>query len=558
MLCNLSIRNIILIDQLELELNGGLSVLTGETGAGKSILLDALGLVLGRRAEQGLVRNGCDQGSVSASFVLSGNSALVEFLLERGVELDGDELILRRTIKAEGKSRAFINDQAVSIGLLREVGDALVEVHGQHGQQGLMDAKTHRNLLDLHGGLAGHAQDLAAAYDTWRKLVTDLATMEAAMSDAQADDDYLRHAVDELEALAPVIGEEEQLSEARTMMMHGEQIAEELSQAMDSLTAHRGAENSVRTALRRIERITDKAPEKLEPVANQLASAFEELSQAIADLEVIQRDIDFDPQQLEGTEERLFALRAAARKYKVPVDGLNGALEQMVAQINAIESGGSELNELQQRCKKAQTHYEDLAQALSAARQKAAKSLDKAVNAELPLLKLEKATFKTSLTPLARENWSRSGADKIAFEVSTNPGAAMGALSKIASGGELSRFSLALKVVLAKGGAVPTMIFDEIDQGIGGAVADAVGERLSRLADAAQILVVTHSPQVASRGAHHLRVGKEVEGDLTFTRVRPLNGDERLEEIARMLAGAEITNEARAAAEKLITNAVQP
>lgn len=556
MLCNLSIRNIVLIDQLELELNGGLSVLTGETGAGKSILLDALGLVLGRRAEQGLVRHGCDQGSVSAAFALTGGSPLAAFLEDRGVELDGDELILRRTIKTQGKSRAFINDQAVSIGLLREVGDVLVEVHGQHGQQGLMDSKTHRNLLDLHGGLAGQAQDLAAAYDTWRKLVTDLADLESALADAQADEDYLRHAVDELETLAPVIGEEEQLSEARTMMMHGEQIAEELSQAMDSLTAHRGAENSVRTALRRIERMTDKAPEKLEPVANKLAGAFEELSHAIADLEATQRDIEFDPQQLEGTEERLFALRAAARKYKVPVDGLNGALEQMVAQIGAIESGGSELVELQQACKKAQTQYEDLARALSAARQLAANGLDKAVNAELPSLKLEKATFQTTLTPLPLENWSRAGADQIAFEVSTNPGAAMGSLSKIASGGELSRFSLALKVVLAKGGAVPTMIFDEIDQGIGGAVADAVGERLSRLADAAQILVVTHSPQVASRGAHHMRVGKKVEGDLTFTRVSPLDGNERLEEVARMLAGAEITNEARAAAEKLIMNAV--
>jgi DNA repair protein RecN (Recombination protein N) len=557
MLCNLSIRNVVLIDQLELELNGGLSVLTGETGAGKSILLDALGLVLGQRADQGLVRKGCDQGSVVASFALSGSSPLVGFLDDRGVELDGDELILRRTLKADGKSRAFVNDQPVSIGLLREIGDVLVEVHGQHGQQGLMDAKTHRKLLDLHGGLSGKAESVAAAFDTWRKLVAELADLEAAMADAQADEEFLRHAVEELETLAPAVGEEEQLSAARTMMMHGEQIAEELSQAMDSLTANRGAENSVRTALRRIERMTDKAPEKLEPVANKLASAFEELSQAIADLEATQRDIDFDPQQLEGTEERLFALRAAARKYKVPVDGLNDVLAEMIAQISAIESGGSELIELQQQCKLAQAQYEDLAQALSAARQKAAKSLDKAVNAELPSLKLEKATFQTALTPLPRENWSRHGADQIAFQVSTNPGAAMGALSKIASGGELSRFSLALKVVLAEGGAVPTMIFDEIDQGIGGAVADAVGERLSRLADAAQILVVTHSPQVASRGTHHMRVGKQVKGDLTFTRVNPLVGEERREEVARMLAGAEITNEARAAAEQLIANGVQ-
>jgi DNA repair protein RecN (Recombination protein N) len=556
MLCNLSIQNIILIDQLELEVKNGLSVLTGETGAGKSILLDALGLVLGSRAEQGLVREGCEQGSVTAAFAVTENSPLKVLLEDRGVDLEGNELILRRTVKAQGNSRAFINDQPVSIGLLREVGDNLVEVHGQHGQQGLMDTKSHRSLLDTHGGLVAQAGNVSHAYEAWQGTVKALAKMEQEIAAAQADEDYLRHALQELESLAPVPGEEEELSQARTLMMHGEQVADELSQAVSGLTASKGAENSVRVALRRIERITDKAAGKLDPVANALAKAYEELTEAITVLEVAQRDLDFDPQRLEGTEERLFALRASARKYQCQVDGLGDVLIDMRNQIGALETGEAGLIELRQQCAQAEEKFIQVAEAQSAARRKAAKAFDASVNAELPSLKLEKATFQTTITAQPQEQWSRNGADYIAFEVSTNPGAAMGALSKIASGGELSRFSLALKVVLAKGGAVPTMIFDEIDQGIGGAVADAVGERLARLADDAQILVVTHSPQVASRGAHHMRVGKEVESDITFTRVDPLEGNERLEEVARMLAGAHITDEARAAAKQLIDNGV--
>jgi len=557
MLCNLSISNIILIDQLELDLSDGLSVLTGETGAGKSILLDALGLVLGHRAEQGLVRKGCEQGSVSAAFILEKDGPLALLLDDRGVDHSGDELILRRAVKTEGKSRAYINDQPVSIGLLREIGNHLVEVHGQHGQQGLMDSKTHRALLDLHGGLTKQAGKVSQFYKAWRGAVAALLAMEAEVATAQADEEFLRHAADELDALAPVQGEEEELAQMRTMMMHGEQISEELTQALDGLTSHRGAENSMRVALRRIERITDKASGKLDPVADALAKAYEDLSEAISTLQVSQRELDYDPQRLEGTEERLFALRAAARKYNCQVDGLDAVLVDMQAQLSALETGEHELVALREACQQTEVAFMEAADALSIARAKAAKGLDKAVNGELPSLKLEKATFQTQINVLPKDQWSRDGADQISFEVSTNPGSAMGALSKIASGGELSRFSLALKVVLAKDGAVPTMIFDEIDQGIGGAVADAVGERLARLADDAQILVVTHSPQVASRGAHHMRVGKKVAGDLTFTEVSPLNGEERLEEVARMLAGAEITNEARAAAEQLINNVVQ-
>ena len=551
MLSHLSIRNIVLIDKLDLEIQGGLSVLTGETGAGKSILLDALGLVLGQRAEQGLVREGSDQGIVSAGFLVPIDHPLRETLAEMGVDADDEEILLRRSLKG-GKSRAFINDQPVSQSLLRDTGNVLIEIHGQHGQQGLMDARNHRALLDLHGRLDSKVTATATAWQALQDARQQLQALEDSVAAVRADEDYLRHAVGELDVLAPQVGEEDELAEARSLMMHGEQVAEEIKEAMESLVAHRGAENGLRLALRRIERVAEKASGRLDPVADALAKAYNELNEAVATLEAAQHELDYDPQRLEEAEERLFALRAAARKYNCQVDQLPEVQEQMTRQIAALESGEAGLAEAREACIAAEKAFKAAAGALSAARQKAAGVLDKAVNAELPALKLEKATFQTNLQTLPEEQWGRHGAEQVTFEVSTNPGAAMGPLSKIASGGELSRFSLALKVVLAQTASIPTMIFDEIDQGIGGAVADAVGERLVRLAETAQILVVTHSPQVASRGAHHLQVGKQVKGGATFTCVDLLDGEKRMEEIARMLAGATITDEARAAAQQLI------
>ncbi len=554
MLTALAIQNIVLIDQLALEFQPGLSVLTGETGAGKSILLDSLGLVTGERADSGLVRAGAAGGTVTAEFELPEDHPVHAVLAEQGLE-GGRALLLRRQLGADGRSRAFVNDQPVGVALLSRIGGLLVEIHGQQGQLGLLNPSNHRALLDAFGGLRPQLAEVQAAYRTFREAREMVDEARERLARARADEDYLRHAAEELSALAPRPGEEEELAESRTLMMHGEQIAGELGEAIAAVSGDGGAEASLRTAMRRLERVAEKAGGRLDPVIEALNRGFTEIEEASRALEAVARDLEFDPRVLERVEERLFALRAAARKHNCAVEALPAVHDAMVAQLRALETGEQGLDALERTLERAEADFAGRAEALGAARRAAAVRLDEAVMAELPPLKLERATFRTALARLPRERWSASGADEVQFEVATNPGSAAGPLSKIASGGELSRFALALKVVLAEADSPTTLIFDEIDQGVGGAVAAAVGERLARLSAQAQVLVVTHSPQVAARGSRHLRVGKTVVGDATVTRVEPLPPDERREEIARMLAGAKVTDEARAAATRLLEGA---
>ncbi len=555
MLTALAIQNIVLIDQVSLEFQRGLSVLTGETGAGKSILLDSLGLVTGERADSALVRTGSAGGTVTAEFDIPDSHPVHAVLAEQGLADEGRELRLRRQLGADGRSRAFVNDQPVGVGLLARIGGLLVEIHGQQGQLGLLNPANHRALLDTFGGLLPRLAGVQAAYQAFRETQAAVQEARDRLARARADEDYLRHAADELSVLDPKPGEEAELAESRTLMMHGEQIAGELTEALAVVSGDGGAEASLRVAMRRLERVADKAGGRLDPVIEALNRGFTEIEEASRSLEGVARDLEFDPRLLERAEERLFALRAAARKHNCTVEELPAIRAALVEQIQALETGEQGLAGLEQALRHAEEDYVAKAEALGALRAAAAGTLDAAVMAELPPLKLDRATFRTAVTRLPRERWASHGADEVQFEVATNPGSAMGPLSKIASGGELSRFALALKVVLAEADSTTTLIFDEIDQGVGGAVAAAVGERLARLSDGAQVLVVTHSPQVAARGSTHLRVGKTVEGDVTLTRVEALAPDERREEIARMLAGARITDEARAAAKRLLDGA---
>jgi DNA repair protein RecN (Recombination protein N) len=552
MLTALAIQNIVLIDRLALEFRPGLSVLTGETGAGKSILLDSLGLVTGERADSGLVRAGTPAGTVTAEFDVPAEHPVRALLAEQGLDGGASLLLLRRQIAADGRSRAFVNDQPVGVGLLARVGALLVEIHGQQGQLGLLNPSNHRALLDAFGGLAPQAEAVRTAHRRYREARDAVEAACERLEQARRDEDYLRHAAGELADLDPQPGEEDALAEARTLMMHGEQIAGELAEALASVSGDGGAEAALRVAIRRLERIADKAGGRLDPAIEGLNRAFTEAEEASRALEAAARDLEFDPRALERAEERLFALRAAARKHQCAVEELPAVRDALAAQLQALETGEHGLAELERELARAESAFVAGAEALSAARVAAAGRLDAAVMDELPPLKLERATFRTALARLPRERWSATGADEVRFEVSTNPGAPMGPLSRIASGGELSRFALALKVVLAEAESPTTLIFDEIDQGVGGAVAAAVGERLARLADRAQVLVVTHSPQVAARGVRHFRVGKVLEGNTALTRVEDLSHTERREEIARMLAGATVTAEARAAAERLL------
>jgi DNA repair protein RecN (Recombination protein N) len=555
MLTALTIQNIVLIDSLTLEFRPGLSVLTGETGAGKSILLDSLGLVTGERADSGLVRAGAAGGVVTAEFDVPEAHPVHAVLAEQGLADGGRDLRLRRQLGADGRSRAFVNDQPVGVALLSRIGGLLVEIHGQQGQLGLLNPANHRALLDAFGGLLPQLAGVQAAYRAWREAEDAVRAAHERLAKARADEDYLRHAAEELVSLDPRPGEEAELAESRTQMMHGEQIAGDLSESLAAVSGDGGAEASLRVAIRRLERVADKAGGRLDAVLDALNRGFSEIEEGSRALEAAAADLEFDPRLLERVEERLFALRAAARKHGCAVEDLPAIREALEQQLRALETGEQGLAGLERTLKVAAETYAAEAGALSAARSAAAAALDKALMAELPPLKLERASFRTAVTRLPRERWSSWGADEVQFEVSTNPGSPMGPLSRIASGGELSRFALALKVVLAQADSPTTLIFDEIDQGVGGAVAAAIGERLARLGDGAQVLVVTHSPQVAARGAAHLRVGKTVEGDVTLTRVETLAPEERREEIARMLAGARITDEARAAATRLLEGA---
>ncbi|PKU22697.1 DNA repair protein RecN [Telmatospirillum siberiense] len=550
MLLGLSIRDVVLIDRLDIGFRPGLSVLTGETGAGKSILLDSLGLALGARSESGLVRRGAEQLSVAAEFSVPSDHPAVQILAEQSLDAAG-ELVLRRVVSADGRSRAFVNDQPISVGLLRRIGDSLVEIHGQFESHGLLDAGTHRGVLDAFAETDVTA--VRQAWSAWQETIRIRRDAEASLAKARGEEDFLRHAVEELNALAPKSGEEASLAERRAVMMHGEKLLEGMNAAQQALSQKGDVEGSIRAAQRALERVAERAEGRLDPVIAALDRAALEASEAQNLLEKVSQTIDLDPTALEKIEERLFSLRAIARKHGVAVDDLAALANRLSGELRAIDAGGDGLARLAEAERKAKQTYHERAKALSAQRTSAARRLDAAVAVELPPLKLDKATFRTRVDPLEEDAWGETGLDRIAFEVATNPGIAPGPLAKIASGGELSRFMLALKVVLARTTSAPTIVFDEVDSGIGGAVAAAVGERLARLAADVQVLVVTHSPQVAAKGAHHWHVAKGSDGgDSTVTRVQALSGDERREEIARMLAGAQVTDQARAAAESLL------
>ncbi|RMB11762.1 DNA repair protein RecN [Eilatimonas milleporae] len=554
MLASLSIRDIVLIDRLDLELSDGLTVLTGETGAGKSILLDSLALATGRRADRALVRQGADQGVVTAEFTIGRGHAACRFIEEQGLDSSAGQIILRRQVTREGRSRAWINDQPVSQSLLRDIGDLLLEVHGQHDDRGLLDAAAHRALLDAFGQLEPAVRDVAYC---WRRLSAARhaqAEAEADLAAARHDEDYLRHAVDELAALAPETGEEKKLADNRAAMMQGQQLAGDLQSFSEILTggADGGVDATVRGILRRMERLDQGAQDRLAPVIAALDRAAIELDEAIGALDTVTGDLEFDPAVLEMAEERLFEVRRLARKHDCEADALASLLDGLKERLARLEAGDDAVRAAAEAVAAADADMRDKVMVLRTLRHEAAKQLDAAVTAELAPLKLDKAVFRTRVEPLDPADWGASGGDRVEFVVQTNPSTPFGPLVKIASGGELARFILALKIVLAQGAGAPVMVFDEVDRGIGGATADAVGERLSRLAARAQVLIVTHSPQVAARGDSHFRIAKTDRSGTTHTDVSLLSLPERKEEIARMLSGAEISREARAAADRLL------
>jgi DNA repair protein RecN (Recombination protein N) len=552
MLARLSIRDIVLIERLDIEFSRGLAVLTGETGAGKSILLDAFALALGGRGDAGLVRHGAEQGQVTATFEVPKGHPAAKILSDNGLDDDG-EMILRRVQFADGRTRAFINDQSISVQTLKAVGAALVEIHGQHDERALVDAATHRRLLDAFAGLEKDVADIEQLWEARRTAAASLEEHRAGMERAAREADYLRHASAELKQLAPKDGEETELANRRAIMMQGEKIATDLREAQEAIGGPHSPVPALSAAVRRLERRAAGSPALVEPAVKAIDAAINALEEADQYLNAALRAADFDPAELERIEERLFALRAASRKYSVPVDKLAALAVQMAGDVALIDAGAEQLKKLEAAALEADKRYAFAAAKLSAARAKAAQKLDKAVNAELPPLKLERASFTTQLEVDEASPGPR-GIDRIEFWVQTNPGTRPGPLMKVASGGELSRFLLALKVVLADRGSAPTLVFDEIDTGVGGAVADAIGTRLARLAAKVQVMAVTHAPQVAARAGQHLLISKDAldKGKRVATRVNALAADHRREEIARMLAGAEITAEARAAAERLL------
>ena len=550
MLLSLTIRDVVLIDRLDLAFPSHLSVLTGETGAGKSILLDALGLALGARAESGLVRRGAAQAIVAAEFDIGPDHAARTILAEQGIEAE-DILVLRRVLGTDGRSRGFVNDQPVGVGLLKQLGDTLVEIQGQFEQRGLMDPANHRALLDAFSATPDSSEAVRTSWQAWRDARDARAEAEAARAKAAADEEFLRHTLGELDALKPQPGEESQLAEQRARMMHGAQVAEAMAAAARELGSDRGADHALNMAARALEKVRDKAGGLLDPAIAALERALVETEEARAALDQAIADHEREG-DLESVEERLFNLRALARKHGVSVDELAALRDEVASRLGTLEDGEAGLKRLAKTEGETRARYAAAAERLSRLRRTAADRLDKAVQAELAPLKLDRARFSTTLVPLDPADWGPEGAERVTFEVATNPGAAPGAMSKIASGGELSRFLLALKVVLARVSSVPTIVFDEVDSGIGGAVAAAVGERLALLGQELQVLVVTHSPQVAARGRHHWRVAKTQGKDTTMTRVESLDPDERREEIARMLSGASVTAEARAAATSLL------
>ncbi|TGY89981.1 DNA repair protein RecN [Marinicauda algicola] len=573
MLTSLSIRDIVLIDRLDLVFDAGLSALTGETGAGKSILLGALGLACGERADRAMVRSGAEQGGATAVFEVSADHPAWSVIAEAGLAAEpGEPVILRRVVTSDGRSRAHVNDQPASVGLLRALGDVLVEIHGQHDGRGLLDPKSHRGLLDEFAKNAAERAAVAAAWKSLSQAKARVEELKAASERAASEEEYLRHAVEELDALDPKEGEETHLAGERKFLQQAEAALTELQAAADTLSGGEGMAGRLNSALRGLERVRDAlgrdaagapgeddagaagtARAALDRAAGALDRALIEFNEAEEALAQAGSAFDVEPGRLEKVEERLFALRAAARKHSVAVEDLPELRNRLAERLEAIEHAEDRLKEAGAALKAAEADYARAARSLTETRTRAGARLAEQVMAELAPLKLDKAKFRVAV----ESEESRPGAkgwDSVAFEVSTNPGAPFGPLDKIASGGELSRFALALKVCLAGAQSGLVMVFDEVDQGVGGAVADAVGSRLSRLAAESQALVVTHSPQVAARAAHHFRIEKSETGEGVRTHVRALTPEERREEIARMLSGAEVTEAARAAAAQLMAS----
>ena len=550
MLTHLSVRDIVLIETLDLELDRGMTVLTGETGAGKSILLDALALALGSRGDAGLVRAGVKSGQVQAVFELEADHPAFAVLAEAGLDPQG-ELIIRRTQSADGRARGFVNDQPVSMTLLRSLGSSLVEIHGQHDDRALVDPASHRRLLDAYGGLQGLAGDVAKAFNALQKAVEERDSHAARLAEAAKEADYLKASVEELTALAPEPGEEVVLAERRSMMMQAEKVAADVQEAHEAVSGSASPSPILAALMRRLERKGPESEALLGPIIDALGRSLDALGDAAMEIERALVSIDFDPKELNDTEERLFALRAAARKYQVTCDALPETAAMLAEQLEALDAGVDRGAVLDAAVKEARARYDGLACELSQARHRCAEHLSKAVEDELPDLKLGQARFMADVTTDQDERGSH-GFDRVAFQVQTNPGTRPGPMMKVASGGELSRFLLALKVVLADKGSAPTLVFDEIDTGAGGAVAEAIGMRLARLAGQVQVLSVTHAPQVAARAHGHLSIAKAVKADETRTLVHRLDEDGRLEELARMLSGATVTDEARAAAGRLL------
>ncbi|MBS0980781.1 DNA repair protein RecN [Acetobacter thailandicus] len=575
MLTHLSIRDIVLIEALDLSVHRGFTAMTGETGAGKSILLDSLGLATGARANAGLVRAGAEEAQVTASFQLTEDHPVYHLLREHHITAETDEpLILRRSLSREGRSRAWINDQVVGITLMRHVAATLVEIQGQHEQIGLTDSTTHRTLLDAYGVPASLIAQVSSTYIAWRQLSDKLRTARKMLHEAAKEEEWLRHTVSELSALAPQQGEEEQLAQLRHSLQQAERRGEAVAAALSELTPrdrkNNGPAAALRAASRTLQRLlpapsdADTTPTgTLETRTHDALTALEQAETALAEAEMLlsrlAADSEADPRLLEEAEERLFALRAAARKHDVAVEELPSLLNELTNRLQALDNGTSQLHELEQAVKEALKTFQSNAEKLSEAREKAARKLEKAVTSELKPLKLERARFFVSLEPLPPEQWNAQGMESISFLIAANPGQPPGPLARVASGGELSRLMLALKLVLAEQSSIGTIVFDEIDAGVGGATAAAIGERLHRLAArSVQVLAVTHSPQVAACADAHLRIGKRVRNNMTETHAAPLQPEERQEEIARMLAGDTVTDAARAAAASLLGHKDDP
>jgi len=555
MLSALSIRDIVLIDRLDLSVKPGLTALTGETGAGKSIVLDALGLALGARGDGSLVREGAGQGVVSASFDLNPSHPIFSILSDNGLEVE-HPLIVRRIQSRDGRTRAFINDQPVSASLLRKITSVVVEIHGQHDDRALIEPATHLRLLDAFCGNVELAADVARQWSEWRELKVQLDDFKDKINTARQDEEYLRHCLDELVVLGPEIGEEDSLHTERQMMMHAEKYAGDIKEAASSLEGNGSGRARISAALRKLERAGDDVQHHMTPIIEALDKVLVALDNAQSVVASSQRQFEFEPQALNDTEERLFALRACARKHNVQVDGLPALMADFDARLQNVVSGQEQLAELTAQCEAAKEAYFSRAVEISESRKQGAVELGQKVEAELPPLKLEKARFICAVETLSDENAGPSGLDRVEFRIATNPGSSPGPLAKIASGGELSRFILALKVVLAGVEGAPTLVFDEIDAAVGGATADAIGVRLKHLAKKMQVLTITHSPQVAARASAHLKIIKSIEmtdeGERAVTRIDVLEQNERLEEVARMISGAKVTEEARAAAKQLI------